>query len=227
MTKTVAIHQPNYLPWPGYFHKMMNSDIFVFLDDVKFTSNSVIHRNKIKTPDGWTWLTVPTKGSSKKPINSVQIATTESWKKTHLKSITHLYSNAKYYEKTEPIMELYDQEWEKLIELNAASINTVADILGIDTEILYASDLDITSKKTERIVDICKSLGADVYYSGEGARDYQDESVFKKAGIDLVYQSFQYPTYEQQFGEFIPNLSIIDMLANVGEIQSVELLQQS
>lgn len=227
MTTTVAIHQPNYLPWPGYFHKMMESDVFVFLDNVEFTSDSVIHRNKIKTNDGWTWLTVPTTGPSGNPINSVPIATSERWEKSHRKSIKVHYSNAAHYQTIEPLLDLYDREWETLAELNTEFISEIVDILGLDSEIRYASHLDVGGKKEDRLVDICESVGADVYFSGEGARNYQDESVFESSGIDLVYQSFQYPTYQQQFGEFIPNLSIIDMLANVGSKQSVELLQQT
>jgi hypothetical protein len=227
MTTTVAIHQPNYLPWPGYFHKMMESDVFVFLDDAEFSSDSVIYRNKIKTNDGWTWLTVPTTGPSSNPINSVPIATSERWQKTHRKSIDVHYSNAAHYQTIEPLLDLYDRKWKKLVELNTAFITEIVDILGIDTEIRYASDLNHEGKKAERLVDICESVGGDVYFSGEGARGYQDASLFERAGIDLVYQSFQYPTYEQQFGEFIPNLSIIDMLANIGWEQSIELLQQN
>jgi hypothetical protein len=227
MSTSVAIHQPNYLPWPGYFHKMIESDTFVFLDDAEFSSDSIIYRNKIKTNDGWTWLTVPTTGSSTNPINSVPIATSERWEKTHRKSISVHYSGAPHYPTIEPLLELYDREWELLVSLNTAFIEEIVEILGIDVDIRYASSLEYEGTKTERILSICESLGADVYFSGEGAREYQDESSFEAAGIELVYQSFEHPVYEQQFGEFIPNLSIVDMLANLGAEGSMDRLSQN
>lgn len=221
--RTVAIHQPNYLPWLGYFEKIKRSDVFVLLDDVEYSSDSWINRNKIKTPHGWTWLTVPVRGSSR-PIADVEIVD-DGWRETHRKSLQASYGGAAHYEEFGAFFAAtYARSWESLCELNVHLIRQLADRLELDCEFVRASTLEVEATGSERIVRLCEELGADRYYSGEGARSYNDPALFEDAGIALEYQSFDPPRYEQRFGEFLPNLSIVDPLLNVGVEGTRDLL---
>jgi len=223
--RVVAIHQPNYLPWLGLFHKLWMSDIFVILDDVEYTSNSWTNRNKIKTPDGWTWLTVPVHDSTG-PIADVEIVTTEDWRLTHRKSLQHNYGQSPYFDEyCDAFFDIYETEWDRLGALNITLINELISLLDIECTIAYSSEFDVDSEKTTRLVDLCNAVDAECYFSGQGAKSYLRPALFADAGIDLVYQSFEYPTYDQRFDEFIPNLSVVDPLFNVGAEQTKELLQ--
>ncbi|NUC72779.1 WbqC family protein [Haloterrigena sp. SYSU A558-1] len=220
---TVAIHQPNYLPWLGYFHKIHRSDVFVFLDTVEYTSNSWINRNKIKTPDGWTWLTVPVRGSSG-PIADAEIAD-DGWRNSHEKSLQQNYGKAAYFDDVIDLFEqTYAQSWESLCELNIHLVRSLADRLGLECRFVRSSDLDVDATRSERIVGLCDELGADRYFSGTGARSYNDRTQFEAAGIALEYQSIDHPQYEQRFGDFVPNLSIVDALMNLGADGTYDLL---
>ena len=222
----VSIHQPNYLPWLGYFHKISECDIFVFLDNVLYSKGWVINRNKIKTPDGWTWLTVPLRshGILEKRMCEVEISDAVDWGKKHLKSIKYCYGRAVYYDEYKSFFKrLYARKWDKLAKLNEEIIYYIVKKMDINKTFVKASDLNVQGLGMDLIINICKVLGADTYYSGIGGMDYQDEKSFLKAGIKLVYQNFQHPIYEQRFGEFIPNLSAIDLLFNYGP-QSIDIL---
>lgn len=214
--RTAAIHQPNYIPWVGYFEKIHRSDVFVFLDDVEFTSGSWINRNKIKTPDGWTWLTVPVTRTTAS-IQEMEIATHTDWSEEHWKSLKHNYGGAEYFDEWANLFrETYDREWTSLEGLNRHLLRAICDRIGIEYEFVNSSSLPVEGTETERLVDICEAVDADHYYSGQGAKGYTEEQLFDAAGIDLEYQSFEHPTYPQRFGEFVPSLSIVDMLMNVG-----------
>ena len=225
--KTVAIHQPNYLPWLGYFYKICQSDVFVFLDNVQYTKNNIINRNKIKTPQGAMWLTVGvlTKGHRGQLISEVEINNGVAWNKVHKKSIFQNYSKAAYFEKYSPFFEhIYDSDWGKLADLNEALIKLICKLLGIkDIKFIRASELAVSGTETRLLMNICKEVGADTYLSGFGGKKYMDEKAFEQTGISLRYYDFKYPTYNQLWGEFIPNLSIIDLLFNEGD-ESVNIL---
>lgn len=222
--RTVAIHQPNYIPWLGYFEKIHRSDVFVFLDDVEFTSGSWINRNKIKTPDGWTWLTIPVTASTA-PIRETEIATHTDWAEEHWKSLNYNYGGAEYFDEWDDFFrETYDQEWTSLEELNRHLLRAICDRVGIEYEFVTSSSFPVDGTETKRLIDICEAVDADRYYSGQGAKGYTDEQLFDAAGIDLEYQSFEHPTYPQRFGEFVPNLSIVDLLMNVGADRTNEIL---
>lgn len=221
----VAVHQPNYLPWFGYFHKIHRADVFVFLDDVEYTSGSWINRNRIKTPDGWTWLTVPVRDSGG-PIAEVRIARERRWQEVHRKSLQQNYGKASHFEEVFPLFErLYDREWEWLHELNVAAVEHVADEIGLECRFVRSSALSVETTRTDRLVDICERLDADRYLSGTGARSYTDPDRFDEAGIELEYQSFEHPRYEQRFDSFVPELSIVDVLMNVGTTGTRDFLQ--
>lgn len=221
---TVAIHQPNYLPWLSYFRKIHCSDVFVFLDDVEYTSHSWINRNKIKTPDGWTWLTVPVRGSGG-PIRSMEIAD-DTWRDAHQKSLQQNYGKAVYFDEFAALFEdTYARPWNSLCELNIHLVRKLADRIGLECRFVRSSELDVNATKAERIVRLCDELDADRYLSGTGARSYLDRSQFKVRDITLEYESTDHPRYEQRFGEFVPKLSIVDALMNVGSDGTNDLLR--
>ena len=215
----VAIHQPNYIPWQGYFYKMLNCDIFVFLDNVQFSKNSIINRNKIKTNSGETWLTVPvlTKNSHQQLIRDVRINRTVDWRRKHKNSIQQYYIKAPFFKKYAPhLLDLYSKDWERLVELNTALIKFVTDCLDIKKEFINASTLGLSGKSTDLLIEVCKKLNGDVYLSGEGSKKYMDEEKFKEAGIKIKYTDFKQTKYSQLYGDFIPNLSILDLFFNCG-----------
>jgi hypothetical protein len=216
----VAIHQPNYLPYYGYFHKIQNSDVFVFLDNVLYTKNSYINRNRIRTPKGWSWLTVPVqrKGSSNNEIRSITISNNVNWRKKHSLSLKYNYSKAKYFSRFHSLLEVYEKEWTYLAELNIYLIKLICSLLGIKCNFIRASELNVSGSKTDLLIDICKAVGGDVYLSGQGAKGYIEEKKFERSNIKLIYDKFEHPKYEQVFEGFIPNLSIVDILFNVGKL---------
>jgi len=222
--RVVAIHQPNYAPWIGYFHKIHQSDVFVFLDDVEYTSGSWINRNKMKTPDGWTWLTVPVQ-DSKGPIREIRIANHEDWSSEHWKTLTHNYGGAEYFDAWRSFFEsVYEREWEYLYPLNRHLLEGICDRIGIDYEFVEASEFDAEAEASERLAVLCDAVDADTYLCGMGADEYMGETVFKERGVAVEYQQFEHPTYEQRFGEFIPELSFLDAVLNVGSENTREML---
>jgi len=215
----IAIHQPNFLPWRGYFDKIKKVDVFVILDNAQYTKNSYINRNKIKTAAGATWLGLPIKksGQSKQNISEVSLYQADFHKKKILKSIATNYSPSIHFEKVFPSFSkvFLDTSSDRLVDINLSLLNWTLELLEIKTEIIMASSLDLKlSKGTDRLVEICKCLDARTYLSGAGAAKYQDENKFDSAGIKLEYQHFQQSSYPQLWGDYLPNLSIIDYLFN-------------
>jgi hypothetical protein len=213
----IAIHQPNFLPWMGYFYKMANSDIFVFLDDVQYEKNSVGNRNKIKTPKGPVWITLPVKKFSFQPINKTELINFSQERKRIIKTLKLNYQRTKYFDFILPELEnILLKDWQYLAELNIELIKLLRIKIGIKTKLEIISNYNILGERTDLLINICKSFNADTYLSGEGGRSYQDEEKFKMAKINLEYSNFIHPIYSQRWGKFIPNLSIIDLLFNCG-----------
>ncbi|MGA2091541.1 MAG: WbqC family protein [Endomicrobiales bacterium] len=215
----VSVHQPHYLPWLGYIDKIKQSDCFVFLDNVQYKKREFQNRNKIRTSTGWMWLTVPvlTKDNFHQKFDDVKIDNETNWMHDHWKSIEHNYARAPHFSQwRERIEPLYTTSWNKLIDINIAMIKLLLEAYFISTPVIMESSLGITTTSTQRIVDICKKLGADTYLSGTGAKDYMDESLFAGSGLQLQYQHFEHPVYDQVFNGFEPNMSIIDHLFNCG-----------
>ncbi|MBI4722404.1 MAG: WbqC family protein [Candidatus Stahlbacteria bacterium] len=222
----VACHQPNYLSWLGIFHKLKSADVFVVLDVVQFPrGTSFVNRNRIKTPNGQLWLTVPVKkkGLGLQSIYEVEIDNTHNWRKKHLWSLVHSYKRAPYfYDYIEYLEKIYENEWTKLIALNLELLNKISEWLGIGTKIICSQELFKETKETiptgsDLIIQICKSLGAETYLSGAGGKKYIDIEKFKVQGIKVKYNSLVLKAYPQLWGDFIPNLSIIDLLFNCGK----------
>ena len=218
----VAIHQPNYLPYLGFFDKMKKSDIFVIYDDAQFNSRDFQHRNRIRTSKGWLWVTVPVERKSK-PINEIKIRNNLKWSSVHFTAIRANYLKTPHYSiYEEDLRRIYKKKYEKLIDLNMTLIHFLMEAFDIRTKIIYSSDLGFTSKSTERLVEITEALGGDVYLSGSKGHDYMDVSLFEKNGIKVVFQDFKHPVYKQRYEGFIPNMAAIDALFNVGKMSKGE-----
>lgn len=223
MSKTVSIHQPNYIPWAGYFYKIARSDVFVVLDGVQYPrGQSFAARNRIKTPNGPAFLTVPvhiSKGHEGKVLYTDITFSDSQWKEKHLKTLSLNYKKAPFFQEVFDLIQPVIRDCEKLADLNLTLIRAVADYLALQTEIVLLSEiLQNFGQKTDLIVDICKALGADVYLSGTGGgKAYNDETLLNQNGIQLMYSDFALPEYPQLWGEFIPKLSVIDLLFNCGK----------
>lgn len=217
----VGIHQPNYLPYLGFFDKLRKSDVFVIYDDAQFTKGDFQHRNRIKIYHGWKWLTVPVE-KKHIPINQIQIKDEveiegTTWQEAHLKEIHDNYKKAPYYPNFEKdIRRIYEQEYDMLIDINIKLIEFLMKSFEIDTEIVYSSEFGFTSKSTEKLVDLVSEIGGDTYLSGPMGKDYLDRQLFEKKEIQVTFQDFKHPAYQQQYNGFEPYMSAIDALFNSG-----------
>lgn len=215
-----AGHQPNYLPWLGFFDKMSRCDVFIIEDNVQFEHNGFTNRNKIKTDNGVKWLTVPVEHVGQPlRIDEVRIANKSEpdWAKRHWLTLKHSYCKAPFWANFCSFFEqTFCQDWTMLVDLNMHLIKGLMRFLAIDKPIVMASSLGVSEKKSELILAQSKAVGANVQLSGSGARDYLDLQRFGQEGIKVVFQDFQYPKYTQLHGEFVPNLSVIDYLFCTG-----------
>ena len=225
----LSIHQPHFFPWLGYFDKIAGSDVFVILDNCQYKKQEFQNRNKIKTPKGPLWVTVPVliKGYSDQNINDIRIDNSENWRKRHLNLLKTNYREARFFEPYYSEIESFymSRKWEMLAELNIGMLYWFTERLGIGTPVRIASEMNVEGVKTERNVNICKALGADVYLSGQGAKTYLDGSLFAAAGIELRFQEYQHPVYTQLHGAFEPYLSVTDLLFNAGG-RSLEIIKE-
>jgi hypothetical protein len=223
----VAIHQPHYLPWLRYMHKMASCDVFVLLDDTQYEKNGWQNRNKIKGPNGPVLLTVPVRQASFRPICEVEINSQAAWQEKHWKSLVACYGKAPYFRRYGPAFEqILATPWERLAALNVRLIEELARACGIRGKILPSSCLGVPGMATERLIAICRKLGATRYLSGEfAAGNHLDAHAFADSGIQLTIQEWSCPRYDQQFPGlgFIPDLSAIDLLFNEGP-QSLDRL---
>ena len=212
----VAGHQPNYLPWLGFFDKMCACDLFIIEDSFLMETKGFTNRNKIKGCQGSLWLTVPVEHVGWQiPINEVRIACKgkSNWAKQHYLSMKYSYCKAPHWTEYQDFFDQsYKLEWTKFAELSMHFITAIKGFLNIKTPIVMASALAASGTKSDLIIAQCKEVGATTYLSGIGAKDYLEVSKFEKEGINVVFQSFQHPTYRQLYGEFVPNLSVVDYL---------------
>lgn len=219
----LSVHQPQYIPWLGYFDKIAKSDCFVFLDLVQYKPREFENRNRIRTKDGWMWLTVPVvnKGRGRQRICDVKIDDKSPWPRQHWNSLKTWYGGAGFFRMYAPyFQELYEKPWEGFEDLSVEIIRFILHELRIPTPVYFESRLGTKAKGTERILELCAKLHADAYLSGEGGKAYLEEEKFAQAGVKLLYQDFVHPAYTQQYGcdvkDFIPQLSIVDLLFNEG-----------
>ncbi|HEV2358597.1 MAG TPA: WbqC family protein [bacterium] len=217
----VAIHQPHYLPWLRYIDKIARSDVFVLLDDAAYTKNGWQNRNKIKCAQGWMYLTVPVVDAFGKRISDVCINNQERWREKHWMAIRTNYARAPFLHLYQPALaDIYAAQWPRLVDLSEHVLAWLVSVLGIRTRIVRSSDLGISGRGTQRIVDICAALGATTYLTGDYAADnHLDAPLFEGRGIEVGLQGWECRTYRQQHMRlgFVPDLSIIDLLFNEGE----------
>jgi hypothetical protein len=229
MSKTVVIHQPDFLSYLGFFHRFLLADTWVILDNVQFvtgTTKSWQNRDRIKTPQGEKWITVSVqKAPLRTPINEVLLSASD-WRRDNLNLIRNSYGKAPYYSEINPYLEnLYACECNRLVEFNLKSSEMLMELLGVEIEMVLASELQPTGKSNELLVDILKKVDADTYLSGIGARSYFEPEPFDEAGITVTWQDFKHPIYPQLYGEFAPYLSSIDLLFNCGIDTSRNILR--
>lgn len=228
----VTIHQPEHLPWLGFFDKMRQADMFVLLDTTQFAKDDFQNRNRIKTKNGPTWLTVPVfkQGRSEQLIINAEISNDRNWRNRCWSLIYQSYRDAPFFEKYEPFFkDLYARQWSGLATLNETIIRCLRDQLGLRTELVKASDLGLYMRGATNInLTICQRLGADIYLSGKHGSDYLDETRFAEQGIEVRYQDFKHPVYPQLWGDFLPRMSSLDLLFNCGEssLKVIELANE-
>ncbi len=216
----IGIHQPMYLPWAGLFDRISRCDQFVLLDNVAYSKNYLINRNKIKTAGGWIWLTVPVlmKGNFGQLIKDVHINNAINWRNDHWQSIYHAYKKAPYFSDYAGFFEkMYQTEWTYLVDLIEASLCYLLESIKVDTPVKKASELKAAGKKEELLVNICTDVKADEYLSGPAGRDYLDLKTWKGKKINVTFHDYRYPQHSQLHGDFVPAMSVLDVLFNHGQ----------
>jgi hypothetical protein len=213
----LVILQPFYLPYSGVFELVRMADTFVFYDDVKVSRQNWQSRNQIKTSWGTQWLVVPVLGSNDETIREAALNEDEPWRRKHRKAVEQAYAKAPHRSLLlDALGPYWDQKWPDLATLNIATFTRLSELMEVDTHFVRSSDLGVPGAASQRVLDICRSLEATRYISGPSARSYLDEAAFEAAGIELCYHRFEHPQYRQLHGEFIPNLSVVDLIANEG-----------
>ena len=225
----LAAHQLHYLPWLRYFHKLALADTFVVLDNIQFNKNGWQNRNKIKTPQGAALLTVPVIQKFAQLLTEVRIDSRQAWGRKHWGTLCQHYRKAPHFREHEPFFKkVYEAGWEKLNDLNSEIFFYLVKALGIKTKIIRGTELSMKGEASERLVGICKELGATAYLTGAYAAEvYLDQKIFEREGIELVFQKFDCPHYAQLYPEagFVAELSVVDLLFNAGP-KSLEVLLQ-
>ena len=218
--RILAAHQANYLPWLGYLHKAAQADVFVLADDVQYTSHGFVNRNKVRTAQGWQWLTVPvrTKGRAGQAIRDVEIDVEQPWARKHLNSFAWCYAQAPFWSQIGPFLEdLYANAPARLLDLNMAHLRRLFEGFGVDASIHLSSEFDVRDGRSERLVDLARACDCDVYLAGEGAsRDYLDIALFDDAGIEVRFTEFRHPRYPQCHPGFEAGMCAYDLLLNCG-----------
>ncbi len=223
-----VILQPGFIPWLGFFELMYKCDIFIFLDDVQYTKRDWRSRNKIKSPEGPLWLALPvkTKGRFQQLIKDTELDNSQSWAKQHLKTIKMSYSRAPYFDMFySEIEEIYNRPWNLLYDIDIALINLMMKKLGLKQKLMRSSEMQISVEELakDRIIKICKTVGATHYYNGAAGKSLYSHDDFKRHGIILEFQDYKHPAYKQLWGDFVPYISTIDLIFNHGP-KSMEIL---
>lgn len=220
MARVLAAHQPNFLPWLGYLAKAARADVFVLADDVQYTKHGYINRNRVRTAEGWQWLTVPvrTRGRSGQAIAEVEIESEQPWGRKHLQTLDWNCRNAPFYEAhMADLRPLFEAPPARLVELNRRLLEHLFRELEIDAEVHLTSELDLRDERSERIADMAVACGCDVYLAGDGgSTEYLDEAVLQQAGVAVAFAGFTHPTYPQCFPGFEPGMNALDLLFNCG-----------
>jgi WbqC-like protein len=221
MPRKAAIVQSNYIPWKGYFDVINEVDEFVFLDEVQYTRRDWRNRNRVKVNGTVQWLTIPVevKGRYHQRIDETRIAD-GSWAESHLSTLVHAYRRAPHFDETAALLEpLYRRhaDTELLTDVNTSFVAAICAQLGIGTRLSRSTEYPTADEPSQRLLDLCRALGADEYLSGPAARDYLDVDLFATAGVRVLWADYSgYPEYPQLGGEFEHGVSIVDLLFNTG-----------
>lgn len=230
-SRTVVIHQPDFLPYLGFFDRLLKSDLYVILDHVQYvsgTSKSWMNRDIIKTPQGEKWITIGVeKPPLHTPINQVRLRQDDVWRRQNMNLIRENYRKTDYFDEIVPyIEELYQFRCDRMMDFNLKSIDMIMQLLDIQIERIFSSNMEIHGSSNEMLVEILKAVGATAYLSGIGAKAYYRPEPFDQANIPVLWQDFKHPLYHQQHGDFIPYLSSIDLLLNCGIEKSREIIRR-
>jgi WbqC-like protein family len=215
----LAVLQPGYLPWLGFFDQMNRADVFVYYDDVQYTRSDWRNRNRVKGPQGPVWLTVPVLHSSRfgQTILDAEIDNRSDWARKHRETLRIHYRRAAHFDRYWPVIEgALSRRWPRLVELDLFLTEQLKGVLGIETPTHRASELGVGGERVERLLALCRHFGATGYLTGDAAEDYLDPQAFDTAGVRLEYQRYEHPTYRQLYGDFVPYLSVLDLLFNCG-----------
>lgn len=214
----VGIHQLHYLPWLRYFEKIARTDVFVVLDNIQYNKNGWQNRNKVKGQQGPLLLTAPICDQYQQRLDEARIDNRRNWAAKHWKSLQQCYGKTPYFDRYASFFEdTYAQRWEYLNDLNRHMLGFYLQALGITTRTVYASTLPVPGEATDRLVNLIRAVEGTAYYSGAYALDaYLDAEVLSEAGVDLVLQEWKCPVYPQRYGDFVADLSIVDLLMNCG-----------
>ena len=228
MSKKIAISQSNYIPWKGYFDFIARVDEFVLYDDVQYTKRDWRNRNRIKTPQGLKWLTIPVTGGQSQSINEVAVADGD-WNKKHWQTIRHMYEKAPQFEIYGGAVEhLYlNADMPMLSDINHYFLSNINNLLGIDTPLSWSTDYNASGDKSARLISICKQANANVYVTGPAAKAYLDVDLFKSEGISVEWMNYDgYEEYPQLYGDFEHAVSILDLLFNTG-LSAIDYLKST
>ncbi len=214
----MTAHQPAYLPWLGLIHKAALADLFVLVDSVQFEKDSFVNRNKIRTPEGWRWLTVPvlSRGHLDSTLRDLRIAP-RSWARKHWTAFQMFYSRAPYFETHASFLAgLYRRRWELLVDVCEDMLKHLFASFQVEARVVRASRLAVTGAKSEFVLDLCRKTGARTFIFGSLGRDYADVAAFRREGVEVVFQDYQHPVYPQAYPGFEPGMNAFDLLMNVG-----------
>ena len=216
----VAIHQPHYLPWLGYLHRMAQAELFIVLDHVQFERGNYQHRTQVRVNGAPHWLTVPVaQRSQKERIVEKSIDYGRDWPAIHFETLRRAYAGAGFFSAYAPrLRNIYATHWDRLVQLNAALLGFLREAFDIRTPLVNSSELDVDGAKSELVLNLCRAVGADALLVGlGGSREYLDRAAFASAGIELVFQQFDHPIYPQRGpAPFTAGLSAVDPLFNLG-----------
>ncbi len=223
----VAIHQPHYLPWLGYLHRMARADLFIVLDHVQFERGNYQNRTQVRVNGAPHWLTVPVQQRSQKEcIAEKAIDHSRPWGRAHFETLRRAYASAGFFGMyATELRAILDCEWQRLADLDEHTLGFLRNAFDIRTPLMKSSALGVAGAKSELVLNLCKAVGASALLVGlGGSRHYLDRAAFAEAGIGLQFQEFTHPVYRQRGGEFTPGLSAIDLLFNCGPASRQVLL---
>jgi hypothetical protein len=223
----LTAHQPAYIPWLGLFHKIGLADVYIFMDEVKYSKSDFSNRNQIKHPNGSKhWLTIPllTKGSDNISFKDLRIDNSQNWQKKHADIILNFYNKAPFIKEFPELFSFYTRKYEFLNDLTAEMLQYFLDLLQIKGEWKTMSGNNFTGYKNDLILDMCRKTGANLYVYGALGKDYADADAFEKENIKLYFQQYHHPVYQQFQGDFISHLSVLDLLFNCGPEKSRSII---